>query len=674
MLILNELRFKEGSSLQQKEPLSQSTLPEARAVLGEQGVIRGLDYRGVDVFAALKAIPDTPWHLVAKIDHEEAMAIWRTERNLIIGLIVVTGLFLLTAATAAVFHHIKRKQLAEAAAALQCSEEQIQEHTRELEENEERFRKLFENSAEPGFLIEGGVIIDCNLAGLNALQIISVDQIRKRSFVEFAPPLQPDGTRSVEKIAEMYARAHSLNSHVFEWECARTNGERFLVEMILSTITQKSRLLFHASWRDITERRKAQKRLQGIADFNEKLIAAANQGIVAYDAAGGCVLANEAAARVVGTTKETLLQQNFRFLDAWKASGLFQTAEDVLATGVPRRQEILYTSTFGKTIWLDGMLSRFLSQGRAHLLVIFDDITEFKHAENTREQLSSIIEMTADFVSTATPDGTVRFLNRAARRFMGMGEKDDIGDLKIDKVHTAKSAELINKIGIPSAIRNGTWLGESEFVDHKGRAIPHSQVVIAHRAKSGAVEMLSTIARDQSAQKQIEKIMEARIHILEKAGNSSVDEFLSFCLDEIEIQTESKIGFFHFVDADENALLLQAWSSNTLKNMCTAEGKGQHYPVAKAGIWCDCVRFRRPIIHNDYQAVGKPGALPPGHAKLSRELVLPLLRNKKIVAIIGVGNKPFDYDERDIEVAQLLGDFAWEVLEKKRAEENRTTV
>jgi hypothetical protein len=39
------------------------------------------------------------------------------------------------------------------------------------------------------------------------------------------------------------------------------------------------------------------------------------------------------------------------------------------------------------------------------------------------------------------------------------------------------------------------------------------------------------------------------------------------------------------------------------------------------------------------------------------------------VAIIGVGNKPTDYNAIDVEIASLLGDFSWEIVGRKIAEE-----
>jgi hypothetical protein len=47
------------------------------------------------------------------------------------------------------------------------------------------------------------------------------------------------------------------------------------------------------------------------------------------------------------------------------------------------------------------------------------------------------------------------------------------------------------------------------------------------------------------------------------------------------------------------------------------------------------------------------------------------MRDKNIVAILGVGNKPTEYTEKDIEIISYLADVAWEIAERKKAEEER---
>ena len=165
-----------------------------------------------------------------------------------------------------------------------------------------------------------------------------------------------------------------------------------------------------------------------------------------------------------------------------------------------------------------------------------------------------------------------------------------------------------------------------------------------------------------------ENIMQARLRLLKFAESHSLEELTQATLDELEALTASTIGFYHLVEADQRTLSLQTWSANTLAHMCTAEGKGQHYEVAKAGVWVDCVHQRRPVIHNDYNALPHRKGMPPGHAPVLRELVVPIFRANKIVAIIGVGNKPSNYDEWDVEMVSLLGDLSWDISERKRAE------
>ena len=55
-------------------PLTESSLPAVKAVLGWKGVVYGTDYRKKSVLAAIKAVPNTEWFLVTKVDTEEIYA------------------------------------------------------------------------------------------------------------------------------------------------------------------------------------------------------------------------------------------------------------------------------------------------------------------------------------------------------------------------------------------------------------------------------------------------------------------------------------------------------------------------------------------------------------------------------------------------------------------------
>ena len=88
VLYLNDLRHRPNTSLRLRIPVSQSDVPAVRAVLGAEGIFEGVDYRGERALSALRAIPNSPWFMVAKIDAAEAYAGWRLRAWLILALML----------------------------------------------------------------------------------------------------------------------------------------------------------------------------------------------------------------------------------------------------------------------------------------------------------------------------------------------------------------------------------------------------------------------------------------------------------------------------------------------------------------------------------------------------------------------------------------------------------
>lgn len=161
----------------------------------------------------------------------------------------------------------------------------------------------------------------------------------------------------------------------------------------------------------------------------------------------------------------------------------------------------------------------------------------------------------------------------------------------------------------------------------------------------------------------------SRLHLMQFAASHSIDELLEETLNEVEKLTGSLIGFYHFIDDDQNNLVLMNWSTRTKKDFCRAAGKGSHYPISEAGVWVDCVHQRKPVIHNDYASLPNRRGMPAGHAVVARELIVPVIRGEKIRAILGVGNSPVAYSDKDVEAVSLLADLSWEIAERKMSEE-----
>lgn len=181
---------------------------------------------------------------------------------------------------------------------------------------------------------------------------------------------------------------------------------------------------------------------------------------------------------------------------------------------------------------------------------------------------------------------------------------------------------------------------------------------------------VSVVARDITERKLSESLLRKRFELIEYSNDHSLADVMQKVVDEVSALTASHIGFLHLVEADETTISLQAWSTETIERHCRVEGAGagMHYPLDQAGVWADAVRQRRPVVHDDYESLPDKRGLPDGHARVTREMVIPIIRNDRISAMLGVGNKEQEYTQQDIEVATRFADYAWDITERRRIE------
>ncbi|MBI9075727.1 MAG: GAF domain-containing protein [Desulfatibacillum sp.] len=152
--------------------------------------------------------------------------------------------------------------------------------------------------------------------------------------------------------------------------------------------------------------------------------------------------------------------------------------------------------------------------------------------------------------------------------------------------------------------------------------------------------------------------------------DAPLEEIANFSLDEAIRLTKSEVGYLAFMNEDQTAFTMQAWSKDALKQ-CSMDDKPTVYNVEETGLWGEAFRQRRPIVTNDYSAPhpGKKG-YPPGHVKIKRHLNLPVITGDKVVAIAGVGNKEAPYNETDVRQFTLLMQGMWRLVEKHQAKIN----
>jgi PAS domain S-box-containing protein len=311
--------------------------------------------------------------------------------------------------------------------------------------------------------------------------------------------------------------------------------------------------------------------------------------------------------------------------------------------------------------------ARIDSGGEAQALLCLHDITERKRFESvlraSESNLRSLFDAVSESVFLIDRHGTVLAANPTFAARVGRSIDSCLGKSIFDLVPAEVAlrrrqwVERVRATGQPLTMED----------ERQGRWMTHSLWPIP--GHDGLTDRIVGFAVEVTDRKRGELIMAARLRLLRLAASCPLSELLRATLDEAEALTGSQAGFYHFLEPDQVTLSLQAWSTNTVQHMCSAEGAGLHYPVDKAGVWVDCIRQRRPVIHNDYASLPHRKGLPEGHTPIVRQLVVPVLRGDLIVAVLGVGNKAADYDDPDVAMVSSLADLAWDIAESKRHQE-----
>lgn len=304
------------------------------------------------------------------------------------------------------------------------------------------------------------------------------------------------------------------------------------------------------------------------------------------------------------------------------------------------------------------------------------DVTEARQAETALHEMSRKNEEALEVSRTAyweyDVDRDCFLLNERFCRLHGItdlaGTEIDSDDFLRRYVHP-EFHQLI-RVGIQRAIEttdpNFTLYPEIKFLRSTGEAFWAATWCRVEKDASGRTVRMHGVNQNIHERRMAEEIMKIRVRLIEYADEHTLKELMTRTLDEIGAVTDSPLGFYHLVNENQIDLTLQAWSSQTTMDACLLDLSDQHYGVDQAGVWADALREKRPVIHNDYPSLPNRKGLPEGHAAVSRELVVPIIRAGRVVSILGIGNKPYDYTQQDVDIVNYLAGDAWDVMMRRK--------
>lgn len=155
----------------------------------------------------------------------------------------------------------------------------------------------------------------------------------------------------------------------------------------------------------------------------------------------------------------------------------------------------------------DNALQSAQGELREQVSALQREIGERLRAEAAHDRLTAILEATPDIVINSDPNGSALYVNHAGREILGLAEEKDISRLDTLDFHPDWAREIIISEGLPAAVQNGSWAGETAVLTRTGRVVYVSQVLIAHRNSEGQPEYFSSVMRDMTERRQAEEAL-----------------------------------------------------------------------------------------------------------------------------------------------------------------------
>ena len=383
VVFLNELKFQKDTALTLRIPLESRDVPAVKAALGEEGIVEGIDYRGVPVVAAVRAVPDSPWFLVARMDAAEVDAPMRGRLWLTVLLLGVL-LFAAAASVGLVWRDRSarfNRQRAEAAETLRESETRL---------------RLAVESSNIG-------LWDWDLRANTVYfspewkrQIGYRDDEISNRFDEWESRVHPDDLEStMQKVRAFTDDPRSRYEVEFRFR-HKDGSYRWIyaqADMLRDAAGNPSHML--GCHIDITNRKQAEKALGDSEVKYRRLFEAAKDGILILDAETGMVRdVNPFLVEILGYSHEQLLGKRIWDLGFFKDVAANQANFVTLQQQEYVRYEHLPLETSdGRQMDVEFVSNIYLVGQRKVIQCNIRDITERRLADSERELTIKVLRL-----------------------------------------------------------------------------------------------------------------------------------------------------------------------------------------------------------------------------------------------------------------------------------------
>ncbi|MFO8133175.1 MAG: PAS domain S-box protein [Thermoplasmatota archaeon] len=391
-----------------------------------------------------------------------------------------------------------------------------------LRETEERFRHLYEHATVGLYqTTPDGRITMANPAAVDMLGYDSFEELAERDLENAG--YEPGYPRSIfKKAMEEDGEVHGLES---AWK--RKDGSTIYVRESAKAYYDDDGSIrcYEGSVEDITEQKKAEKKLRESMERYQALYQRSMDAVYAHDLQGQFIDANRAALDMLGYTKQELTVLSFEeLLDEDQLPLAYETLEKIRETGAQDElTEFRLLRRDGSHIWVETTASLIYKDGEPHAIQgIARDITAEKKAREKIRRWTTAIESSIDGIAVLNADEEYIYLNQAHARINGYGSPDELLGKTWHMLYDEAWRQRFEEEFMPRLRRQGHWRGEAVGRKKDGSAFPQ-EVSLTVLDDGGLICVVRDITEREQAERELQRLEHEKSLILD-----NINEILAY--------------------------------------------------------------------------------------------------------------------------------------------------
>lgn len=207
------------------------------------------------------------------------------------------------------------------------------------------------------------------------------------------------------------------------------------------------------------------------------------------------------------------------------------------------------------------------------------------------------------------------------------------------------------------------------FVDDKGHALQARLTAIEESGEHWCISIIE-IELDKAWLNELHPDYHQAIQSsddwleqIEEVINASGDLVFTTAIKQGLSLTKSQVGYVHIYSEKSNQIVKTAWNEDVSDYFSIP--KQQTYK-ADSGLWAETIKTRKPVIHNDLTEIIAGKSQKDGFFAFKNHLCIPIHYRKKLVGIIGVGNRDNPYTQVDAKSLTIFATILWHSVELPR--------